>query len=216
MDSGSAFLNYLIILSLLTQSFYLFIIKRRDKNFYKDSGPLNMLSTGLGIILMVYNYMLLWEFEIGNDSDARTAIILLGILVIIAILFILKNSYSGKKYTVTNIDRNELEKILAEVLGEYKLAYKKTKDHPQSMVTKIILEEEYDASIEVTQRGSGGRAFVLEFKGFDQLYDFENIIEDMKERVNGTTKANRLRGIGELAAAACLLVFVAWVRITRP
>ena len=165
---------------------------------------------------MVYNYMLLWEFEIGNDSDARTAIILLGILVIIAILFILKNSYSGKKYTVTNIDRNELEKILAEVLGEYKLAYKKTKDHPQSMVTKIILEEEYDASIEVTQRGSGGRAFVLEFKGFDQLYDFENIIEDMKERVNGTTKANRLRGIGELAAAACLLVFVAWVRITRP
>jgi hypothetical protein len=56
----------------------------------------------------------------------------------------------------------------------------------------------------------------LEFNGLDQLYDFENIIEDMKERVNGTTKANRLRGIGELAAAACLLVFVAWVRITRP
>jgi hypothetical protein len=215
MDSGSVFLNYLILVSILIQGFYLFIIKRRDKNFYRDSGPLNMLSTGLGIILMVYNYMLLWEFEIGNDSDAKTAVMLLGILVTIAILFILKNLFSGKKYTATNIDRDKLETILAEVLGEYKLTYKKTKDHPQSMVTKITLEE-YDSFIEVTQRGSGGRAFVLEFNGLDQLYDFENIIEDLKERINDTTKANRFRGIGDLAAVAGILVFFAWVRITRP
>lgn len=215
MDSGSVFLNYLILLSILIQGFYLFIIKRRDKNFYRDSGPLNMLSTGLGIILMVYNYMLLWEFEIGNDSDAKTAVMLLGILVTIAILFILKNFFSGKKYTATNIDRDKLETILAEVLGEYELTYKKTKDHPQSMVTKITLEE-YDSFIEVTQRGSGGRAFVLEFNGLDQLYDFENIIEDLKERINDTTKANRFRGIGDLAAVAGILVFFAWVRITRP
>lgn len=215
MDSGSVFLNYLILVSILIQGFYLFIIKRRDKNFYRDSGPLNMLSTGLGIILMVYNYMLLWEFEIGNDSDAKTAVMLLGILVTIAILFILKNLFSGKKYTATNIDRDKLETILAEVLGEYELTYKKTKDHPQSMVTKITLEE-YDSFIEVTQRGSGGRAFVLEFNGLDQLYDFENIIEDLKERINDTTKANRFRGIGDLAAVAGILVFFAWVRITRP
>lgn len=215
MDSGSVFLNYLILVSILIQGFYLFIIKRRDKNFYRDSGPLNMLSTGLGIILMVYNYMLLWEFEIGNDSDAKTAVMLLGILVTIAILFILKNFFSGKKYTATNIDRDKLETILAEVLGEYKLTHKKTKDHPQSMVTKITLEE-YDSFIEVTQRGSGGRAFVLEFNGLDQLYDFENIIEDLKERINDTTKANRFRGIGDLAAVAGILVFFAWVRITRP
>lgn len=215
MDSGSVFLNYLILVSILIQGFYLFIIKRRDKNFYRDSGPLNMLSTGLGIILMVYNYMLLWEFEIGNDSDAKTAVMLLGILVTIAILFILKNFFSGKKYTATNIDRDKLETILAEVLGDYKLTYKKTKDHPQSMVTKITLEE-YDSFIEVTQRGSGGRAFVLEFNGLDQLYDFENIIEDLKERINDTTKANRFRGIGDLAAVAGILVFFAWVRITRP
>jgi hypothetical protein len=215
MDSGSVFLNYLILVSILIQGFYLFIIKRRDKNFYRDSGPLNMLSTGLGIILMVYNYMLLWEFEIGNDSDAKTAVMLLGILVTIAILFILKNLFSGKKYTATNIDRDKLETILAEVLGEYKLTHKKTKDHPQSMVTKITLEE-YDSFIEVTQRGSGGRAFVLEFNGLDQLYDFENIIEDLKERINDTTKANRFRGIGDLAAVAGILVFFAWVRITRP
>jgi hypothetical protein len=174
-----------------------------------------MLSTGLGIILMVYNYMLLWEFEIGNDSDAKTAVMLLGILVTIAVLFILKNFFSGKKYTATNIDRDKLETILAEVLGEYKLTHKKTKDHPQSMVTKITLEE-YDSFIEVTQRGSGGRAFVLEFNGLDQLYDFENIIEDLKERINDTTKANRFRGIGDLAAVAGILVFFAWVRITRP
>ena len=215
MDSGSVFLNYLILVSILIQGFYLFIIKRRDKNFYRDSGPLNMLSAGLGIILMVYNYMLLWEFEIGNDSDAKTAVMLLGILVTIAILFILKNFFSGKKYTATNIDRDKLETILAEVLGEYELTYKKTKDHPQSMVTKITLEE-YDSFIEVTQRGSGGRAFVLEFNGLDQLYDFENIIEDLKERINDTTKANRFRGIGDLAAVAGILVFFAWVRITRP
>lgn len=215
MDSGSVFLNYLILVSILIQGFYLFIIKRRDKNFYRDSGPLNMLSTGLGIILMIYNYMLLWEFEIGNDSDAKTAVMLLGILVTIAILFILKNLFSGKKYTATNIDRDKLETILAEVLGEYKLTHKKTKDHPQSMVTKITLEE-YDSFIEVTQRGSGGRAFVLEFNGLDQLYDFENIIEDLKERINDTTKANRFRGIGDLAAVAGILVFFAWVRITRP
>lgn len=215
MDSGSVFLNYLILVSILIQGFYLFIIKRRDKNFYRDSGPLNMLSTGLGIILMVYNYMLLWEFEIGNDSDAKTAVMLLGILVTIAVLFILKNFFSGKKYTATNIDRDKLETILAEVLGEYELTYKKTKDHPQSMVTKITLEE-YDSFIEVTQRGSGGRAFVLEFNGLDQLYDFENIIEDLKERINDTTKANRFRGIGDLAAVAGILVFFAWVRITRP
>lgn len=215
MDSGSVFLNYLILVSILIQGSYLFIIKRRDKNFYRDSGPLNMLSTGLGIILMVYNYMLLWEFEIGNDSDAKTAVMLLGILVTIAVLYILKNFFSGKKYTATNIDRDKLETILAEVLGEYKLAYKKTKDHPQSMVTKITLEE-YDSFIEVTQRGSGGRAFVLEFNGLDQLYDFENIIEDLKERINDTTKANRFRGIGDLAAVAGILVFFAWVRITRP
>lgn len=215
MDSGSVFLNYLILVSILIQGFYLFIIKRRDKNFYRDSGPLNMLSTGLGIILMIYNYMLLWEFEIGNDSDAKTAVMLLGILVTIAILFILKNFFSGKKYTATNIDRDKLETILAEVLGEYELTYKKTKDHPQSMVTKITLEE-YDSFIEVTQRGSGGRAFVLEFNGLDQLYDFENIIEDLKERINDTTKANRFRGIGDLAAVAGILVFFAWVRITRP
>lgn len=215
MDSGSVFLNYLILVSILIQGFYLFIIKRRDKNFYRDSGPLNMLSTGLGIILMVYNYMLLWEFEIGNDSDAKTAVMLLGILVTIAVLFILKNLFSGKKYTATNIDRDKLETILAEVLGEYKLTHKKTKDHPQSMVTKITLEE-YDSFIEVTQRGSGGRAFVLEFNGLDQLYDFENIIEDLKERINDTTKANRFRGIGDLAAVAGILVFFAWVRITRP
>ncbi len=215
MDSGSVFLNYLILVSILIQGFYLFIIKRRDKNFYRDSGPLNMLSTGLGIILMVYNYMLLWEFEIGNDSDAKTAVMLLGILVTIAVLFILKNFFSGKKYTATNIDRDKLETILAEVLGEYKLTHKKTKDHPQSMVTKITLEE-YDSFIEVTQRGSGGRAFVLEFNGLDQLYDFENIIEDLKERINDTTKANRFRGIGDLAAVAGILVFFAWVRITRP
>jgi hypothetical protein len=205
----------LILVSILIQGFYLFIIKRRDKNFYRDSGPLNMLSTGLGIILMVYNYMLLWEFEIGNDSDAKTAVMLLGILVTIAVLFILKNFFSGKKYTATNIDRDKLETILAEVLGEYELTYKKTKDHPQSMVTKITLEE-YDSFIEVTQRGSGGRAFVLEFNGLDQLYDFENIIEDLKERINDTTKANRFRGIGDLAAVAGILVFFAWVRITRP
>lgn len=215
MDSGSVFLNYLILVSILIQGFYLFIIKRRDKNFYRDSGPLNMLSTGLGIILMVYNYMLLWEFEIGNDSDAKTTVMLLGILVTIAVLFILKNFFSGKKYTATNIDRDKLETILAEVLGEYKLTHKKTKDHPQSMVTKITLEE-YDSFIEVTQRGSGGRAFVLEFNGLDQLYDFENIIEDLKERINDTTKANRFRGIGDLAAVAGILVFFAWVRITRP
>ncbi|NLZ90565.1 MAG: hypothetical protein GX918_01445 [Clostridiales bacterium] len=215
MDSGSVFLNYLILVSILIQGFYLFIIKRRDKNFYRDSGPLNMLSTGLGIILMIYNYMLLWEFEIGNDSDAKTAVMLLGILVTIAVLFILKNFFSGKKYTATNIDRDKLETILAEVLGEYELTYKKTKDHPQSMVTKITLEE-YDSFIEVTQRGSGGRAFVLEFNGLDQLYDFENIIEDLKERINDTTKANRFRGIGDLAAVAGILVFFAWVRITRP
>lgn len=215
MDSGSVFLNYLILVSILIQGFYLFIIKRRDKNFYRDSGPLNMLSAGLGIILMVYNYMLLWEFEIGNDSDAKTAVMLLGILVTIAVLFILKNLFSGKKYTATNIDRDKLETILAEVLGEYELTYKKTKDHPQSMVTKITLEE-YDSFIEVTQRGSGGRAFVLEFNGLDQLYDFENIIEDLKERINDTTKANRFRGIGDLAAVAGILVFFAWVRITRP
>lgn len=215
MDSGSVFLNYLILVSILIQGFYLFIIKRRDKNFYRDSGPLNMLSAGLGIILMVYNYMLLWEFEIGNDSDAKTAVMLLGILVTIAVLFILKNFFSGKKYTATNIDRDKLETILAEVLGEYKLTHKKTKDHPQSMVTKITLEE-YDSFIEVTQRGSGGRAFVLEFNGLDQLYDFENIIEDLKERINDTTKANRFRGIGDLAAVAGILVFFAWVRITRP
>jgi hypothetical protein len=215
MDSGSVFLNYLILVSILIQGFYLFIIKRRDKNFYRDSGPLNMLSTGLGIILMIYNYMLLWEFEIGNDSDAKTAVMLLGILVTIAVLFILKNFFSGKKYTATNIDRDKLETILAEVLGEYKLTHKKTKDHPQSMVTKITLEE-YDSFIEVTQRGSGGRAFVLEFNGLDQLYDFENIIEDLKERINDTTKANRFRGIGDLAAVAGILVFFAWVRITRP
>lgn len=215
MDSGSVFLNYLILVSILIQGSYLFIIKRRDKNFYRDSGPLNMLSTGLGIILMVYNYMLLWEFEIGNDSDAKTAVMLLGILVTIAVLFILKNLFSGKKYTATNIDRDKLETILAEVLGEYELTYKKTKDHPQSMVTKITLEE-YDSFIEVTQRGSGGRAFVLEFNGLDQLYDFENIIEDLKERINDTTKANRFRGIGDLAAVAGILVFFAWVRITRP
>lgn len=215
MDSGSVFLNYLILVSILIQGFYLFIIKRRDKNFYRDSGPLNMLSTGLGIILMIYNYMLLWEFEIGNDSDAKTAVMLLGILVTIAVLFILKNFFSGKKYTATNIDRDKLETILAEVLGEYKLTHKKTKDHPQSMVTKITLEE-YDSFIEVTQRGSGGRAFVLEFNGLDQLYDFENIIEDLKERINDTTKANRFRGIGDLAAVAGILAFFAWVRITRP
>lgn len=215
MDSGSVFLNYLILVSILIQGSYLFIIKRRDKNFYKDSGPLNMLSAGLGIILMVYNYMLLCEFEIGNDSDAKTTVMLLGILVTIAILLILKNFFSGKKYTATNIDRDKLETILAEVLGEYKLAYKKTKDHPQSMVTKITLEE-YDSFIEVTQRGSGGRAFVLEFNGLDQLYDFENIIEDLKERINDTTKANKFRGIGDLAAVAGILVFFAWVRLTRP
>ena len=82
------------------------------------------------------------------------------------------------------------------------------------MVTKITLEE-YDSFIEVTQRGSGGRAFVLEFNGLDQLYDFENIIEDLKERINDTTKANRFRGIGDLAAVAAFWYF-AWVRITRP
>lgn len=212
MDSGSAFLNYLILISILIQSFYLFIIKRRDKNFYKESAPINMLSTALGIILMVNNYMLLLEFDIGDDSDAKIAIILLAILVMIAILFILINSFSGRKYNVTNIGKDELETILAEVLGNTSL-HIKIKGHPQSMVTKITLEE-YDSSIEVTQRGRG-RSFVLEFKGFSQVYDFDNIIEDMKERVNGTTKANRFRGIGELAAAACLLVFVAWVKITR-
>ena len=200
MDSGSVFLNYLILVSILIQGFYLFIIKRRDKNFYRDSGPLNMLSTGLGIILMIYNYMLLWEFEIGNDSDAKTAVMLLGILVTIAILFILKNLFSGKKYTATNIDRDKLETILAEVLGEYELTYKKTKDHPQSMVTKITLEE-YDSFIEVTQRGSGGRAFVLEFNGLDQLYDFENIIEDLKERINDT-QGEQVPGINLAAVAA--------------
>ena len=38
MDSGSVFLNYLILVSILIQGFYLFIIKRRDKNFYRDPG----------------------------------------------------------------------------------------------------------------------------------------------------------------------------------
>ena len=113
MDSGSAFLNYLILISILIQSFYLFIIKRRDKNFYKESAPINMLSTALGIILMVNNYMLLLEFDIGDDSDAKIAIILLAILVMIAILFILINSFSGRKYNVTNIGKDELETILS-------------------------------------------------------------------------------------------------------
>ena len=65
---------------------------------------------------MIYNYMLLWEFEIGNDSDAKTAVMLLGILVTIAILFILK-TFFRKKYTATNIDRDKLETILVRCWG---------------------------------------------------------------------------------------------------
>ena len=186
MESSRVIIHNLIILSFLIHGLYSFLIKRRDKNFYSESKLISMLSSGSGIILLLYDFTFLGMDEYNLDNDSKMAIILLGILLLIYIIFFLKSNLSGKKYNITNIDKGDFDTILSETLQKYGLAYKIDKNNSQSMVTKITIEEEYDASIEVTQRGGGGRSFALEFKGFSQVFDFDNIIQDMKERVNET------------------------------
>lgn len=192
------------------QCIYMGIKKRKDKNFYHDPKLLNLLSGGAGIIPLLYDLMRLWELDI--DSDSYLAVILLGIMVLLAVVFIVFRSFfAGKKYTVYNIAKADLEAILLQTLKKYELEYKKEEKNPHSMDTKILLGQ-YDASVEMTQRGGSGTTFDLVFEKFDQVYRFEDIVVDMKESINECTKAGRFRGMGEFAAAIGVVLFVVWIR----
>lgn len=213
MDSVKYAILILMAIVFLFQSIFLFIRKRRDKNFCSEPRALGFMSTGMGLAIILYDFFQIWD--LGTDSDSKTAIVLLGIIILLLIFAIYRNLSTGKKYTVTKIDKKDLDTILFETLDKYQLAYSIDKKNSQSMVTKVLLEE-YDASIGMNQSGGSGKNFVLVFEKFDGVYYFEDIVLDMKERVNKTTKAGRFRGIGELAAAAFILVSAVWLRTLRP
>ena len=213
MDSVKYAILTLMAIVFLFQSIFLFIRKRRDKNFCSEPRVLGFMSTGMGLAIILYDFFQIWD--LGTDSDSKTAIVLLGTIILLLIFVIYRNLSTGKKYTVTKIDKKDLDTILFETLDKYQLAYSIDKKNSQSMVTKVLLEE-CDASIEMNQSGGSGKKFVLVFEKFDGVYYFEDIVLDMKERVNQSTKAGRLRGIGELAAVAFILVSAVWLRTLRP
>jgi hypothetical protein len=110
---------------------------------------------------------------------------------------------------VRNIDKNDLERILFETFDKYGLAYRIDDKNPQTMVTTILLDE-YDASAEITQKGGSGKNFVIAFKKFSQIYYRQDVLLDIKEKINQTTKAKRYRGVGDLVSILVLIIFAAW------
>lgn len=213
MESGRYAILVLMATVFLLQSVYLFIKKRRDKNFCSEPRILGFMSTGLGLAIILYDFFGIWDFDL--DSASKTAIALLAIMILLLIFVASRSFSSGKKFTVTNIEKKDLEEILFGTLNKYQLAYSTDKKDSQSMVSKVQLEES-DASIKINQSGGNGKNFVLVFEKFEQVYYYEDIIIDMKERVNQVAKAGRLRGIGELAAAAAIIAFALWTRTLRP
>ncbi len=208
MDSGKLAIYILIGLVMLLNCVYTGIKKRRDKNFYQEPGLINLLSASAGTILLVYDFAGLWKFDV--DRDSRLAVFLVGILVLLAIFVAFRNLLAGKKYTVHNIEKKNLEQILIKTLERYELEYEKEERHPQSMVNNIMLVQ-YDASLEITQRGGKGTTFDLVFKKFEHVYYFEDIILDIRNSVNESSEADRLRGIYEFAAAAAILLIAGWL-----
>lgn len=208
MDNGRLLIQILILISLTVQGLYSFLIKCRDKNFYSEPKLLGLLSTCMGFLIILYDYSEIWEF--GTDSDTNTAIILLGILILILISVSIKGLFSANTYTVSNIDKNDLERILFETFDNYGLACRIDEKNPQTMITTILLDE-YDASAEITQKGSSGKNFIIAFKKFSQIYCREDILLDIKEKVNQTTKAKPYRGVGDLVSILVLIAFAAWV-----
>jgi len=192
------------------QCIYLGIKKRKGKNFYHEPKLMNLLPTGGSTLLLVYDFMEAWK--LGTDSVSNFNIILLGILVLSTVFVVFRSFLGGKKYTVYNIAKTDIEAILLQTLKKYELECKKEEKNPHSIVTKILLEQ-YDASVEMTQRGGSGTTFDLVFEKFDRVYNFEDIVADIKESINESTKVSRFRGVHEFAAAIGIVLFFVWMSI---
>jgi len=208
MDSGRLAIYYVTAVFFLLQCIYLAIKKRKDKNFYHEPAYINLFSAGAGVILLLYDYYRVWGF--GTDRDTNIAIILLGILILVLLFVIFRNLSEGKKYTVHNIDKANLETILFQTFEKYELKYKKEENRPLAMDTEIFLEE-YDASVKMNQSGGSGKNFQLVFVKFDHVYYFEDIILDIKEGINKSTQASRFRGVSEMALAVGIVLGAFWL-----
>ncbi len=212
MDSGKLAIYRVMGIIYLIQCIYLGIKRRREKNFYHEPKLLNFFSAGAGLAVLLYDFIGIWE--LGTNSDEKLAVKLLGILLLLVIFAFYRNFSTGKKYTVHNISKADLETILFQTLEKYGLEYRKKEESPHAMDTEIFLDQ-YDASVRMNQRAGNGKNFELVFIRFGSVYYFEEIVLDMKERVNESTKASRLRGISEFAAAIAILAFAAWLGVFK-
>lgn len=209
MDSGKMQLYLVIGAILLLQSIYLGLKKRKDKNFYREPKAINLLSGVTGIVLLLYDLTGLWELTVYRDE--RIAVIMAGLMVLLLIFIVYRNFSTGEKYTVHNIDKAELEKILLGALDKYKLEYSKKEPKSKYSQESEVLLEQYNASARITTKGGSGKLFELVFNRFDQVYYFEDIVLDMKDSINKSTKAGRFRGIQEFAVAIGIVALAAWL-----
>jgi len=209
MDSGRQAVYIVIGVLWLFQDIYMAIIKRKDKNFYKEPKLINLLTGGISIVLLLYDFAGVWE----PGMDRGTDIVIVSLVLVLLMIFLVYRNFStGKNYTVNNISKTDLKEILLRTLEKYGLEYTVKEKHPDSILFEVFLEE-YDASVKMTQKGGSGKNFQLVFVKFDHVYYFEDIILDIKEGINKSTQASRFRGVSEMALAVGILAAGFWLNV---
>lgn len=213
MDNYYLILRYRLFLQLIMGILFSFQIisvgikKRLQGNFLDDNSFINTLIVNFGFFIIGFEFFMIST----KDPSAYNSnyLLLISVIIFFTISLVVYLNKS-KNYSVYNITDNELDLIINKVFIKYKIKLDVKKEY-DDFKYKIDSGIGKSAVIKVKNRGLFKKWISINIKRYKYLYHYDNLIEDIKDKVNESTKVNKNRGMGELISAFVVLIFILFI-----
>jgi len=129
------------------------------------------------------------------------------LVVTLVFLFITRDFFISKDFTAVNVKDTEIIMIASKVLDNHELKYAISENLSETLITL----DQGEAVIKIKPEGIVSTLLSVKFIKFNQIYSYEDIIADLKEQINKTTKVNPFRGLIDLVLVIPLLAFIFWM-----
>ncbi|KJS22110.1 MAG: hypothetical protein VR72_07040 [Clostridiaceae bacterium BRH_c20a] len=207
MDRLNLTLTTMLVVLFIIQIISVVFKKRKEKNFYQEFKVVDFLSKFLSVVFFVSSLVDIFFFEENILTGSKIYLLVILLVVTVAFLFLTRNFFSSKDFIAVNIKDDQFLSIASQILRKYELNYEISENLSESLITL----DQGEAVIKIKPEGIVSTSLSVKFIRFSEIYCYEDIIAEMKDQINKTTKINSFRGLIDLALVILLLAFIIWI-----